>query len=787
VTHNFDRDVSWEIVTTGDRLEQVAREIQAQRRFCWDTETSGRAIWFGSRIVGHSFAWRPSEGKPRACYIPCRHKPLETELFQDMQQLAPEVVARVLKPILEGPQVKVGHNLRFDMHHAAADGILVAPPFADTIVACKLIDERWWSYALDACVRHSKIPCESDWKQQLKPQIADKAKRMGGSPKAWVAKYGYQYLTIPVVGRYAAQDATYNLWLAEWAVPQQRAWGRIWNMEMALLQVLVDMERIGVPIDQSVLVEIADREKSHMADLAPRIYGLANCEWELTNDNATRKVLFGKLGYESAGKTPGGDPSVDDDALWNLETQGKEIAKLLRQWNVCQKIVSTYTLAIVEQCDPHGILHTEIDQMGAKTGRVSSRNPNLQNIPIRTELGRQVRRAFIARPGKIRACLDYCLPGDTEIITADGVKPIRDVVSEGGKVLACSPEGELGFKIVERGARIGVKPVVEVVLSGGETVRCTADHEWMALHGQKVKARDLKPGDRLRHVRQGRSGDYHGNNYRVVSVREAGEEEVFHLTVADWHTFVLANGLVSFNSQIELRMIAHLTQDPLLLKIYRENLDAHSISALEAFGTDQVVNGVDMRRIGKILNFGTSFGMTADGLLGNTNKDLPKGAVPVTRAQAEQFVAQFHAKYKGVQQYKNYLCYQVSAAGGQFRDLFGRPRHMGDGYAIGAPGWKRRAEERATMASMVQGSTASLVKFSMVAVWRYMREQQICEADMVLMIHDDCQFDLGVGHEKLIPELKRVMEQTCQANLSVPIKCDVEWFDTHWGDKKKLK
>ena len=647
MTHNFDRDVDWEIITTGDRLEQVAREIQAQRRFCWDTETSGRAIWFGSRIVGHSFAWRPP-GKPRACYIPCRHMALETELFQDLQQLAPEVVARVLKPILEGPQVKIGHNLRFDMHHASADGINVQPPYADTIVACKLIDERWWSYALDACVRHSKVPHEDGWKQQLKPQIADKAKRMGGSPKAWVAKYGYQYLTIPVVGRYAAQDATYNLWLAEWAVPQQRAWGRIWNMEMALLQVLVDMERIGVPIDQSVLIEIADREKAHMADLAPRIYGLANCEWELTNDNATRKVLFGKLGYEPVGKTPGGDPSVDDDALWNLEMQGKEIAKLLRKWNVCQKIVSTYTLAIVEQCDPHGILHTEIDQMGAKTGRVSSRNPNLQNIPIRTELGRQVRRAFIARPGKVRACIDY--------------------------------------------------------------------------------------------------------------------------------------------SQIELRMIAHLTQDPLLLKIYRENLDAHSISAIEAFGTDQVVNGVDMRRIGKILNFGTSFGMTADGLLGNTNKDLPVGAVPVTRPQAEQFVAQFHAKYKGVQQYKNYLCYQVSAAGGQFRDLFGRPRHMGDGYAIGAPGWKRRAEERATMASMVQGSTASLVKFSMVAVWRYMREQQICEADMVLMIHDDCQFDiLAEGSEKLIPELRRVMEQTCQANLSVPIKCDVEWFDTHWGDKKKLK
>ena len=804
---SFDQAVTWEIVTKGERLEQVARELVDQRAYAWDVETSGRSVWHGSRIVGHSFAWRQA-GQLRAVYIPCRHKALETELFSECEQLLPELVSTVLKPILEGPAQKTGHNISFDIHHARPDGIRVAPPYVDTLAGCRLIDERWHNHQLQTCLTKSGITHESGWKKTIQPQINDRAKRMKTAPKEWVAKYGYQYLTVPVLGRYGCQDAAYELLLGEWVLPQQAPWQNIWQLEMDLLPVLLEMEDVGVPVDTAALSRLADKERARMATLEPKIFALAGCEFELTNDTQVRDVLYKKLGYIPPTETEKGAASIGDDALWHLEKEGREIAPLLRQWNASQKIVSTYTGSILERVDSHGILHTEIDSGGTRTGRMSSRNPNLQNIPVRTGVGRQVRQAFIARPGMVRYCLDYCLPGDTEIITPDGVKSIREIISEEGseKVLSCSPEGVLGFKEVERGARIGVKPVVEVELSGGEMIRCTADHEWMRLGGEKVKARDLRPGDRLRHVRLGRAGTYptwwwrykakycsrecyHGNNYRVVAVREAGEDEVFHLTVADWHTFVLANGLVSFNSQIELRVLAHLSQDPLLLKIYHEGLDAHRISAIEAFGTAEVVDGVDMRRIAKILNFGVSFGMTYIGLMGNVNKDLPEGAPPITEEQAKGFIDRFYAKYAGVSRFQRYLSYQVAAAPShEFRNLFGRPRRMGDGFEAGAEKWKRRAEERQAVSSMVQGSAADLVKHSMVACWQYLKAQTDCEAYMVLMVHDDLQFDTAVdGSARMVRELQRLMEQTCQAKLSVPIIADVEWFNTHWADKHKMR
>jgi len=646
--YSFDQEVDWFIVDKGERLEQVARELADQKFYAWDVETSGRSVWHGSRIVGHSFAWRVGRAT-RAVYIPVRHKPLESELFQECGQLPVEMVTAALKPILEGPARKTGHNISFDIHHGRADGINVAPPYVDTLCACRLIDERWYNHQLHTCLAKSRIPHEEGWKKSIQPQINERAKQMKMAPKEWVGTYGYQYLTVPVLGRYGCQDAAFELFLAEWAVPRQTPWQNIWELEMDLLSVILDMETVGVPVDVAALQRIADKEKGRMADLEPRIFGLAGCEWELTNDEQTRDALYRRLAYEAPSRTDKGMPSIDDDALWHLEQQGHEIAGLIRKWNTSQKIVSTYTLPIIGRVDSHGILHTEIDPGGAKTGRVSSRNPNLQNIPVRTEVGRQVREAFISRPGMVRYCLDY--------------------------------------------------------------------------------------------------------------------------------------------SQIELRVLAHLSQDPLLLKIYREGLDAHKISALEAFGTAEVVGGVDMRRIAKILNFGVSFGMTHIGLMGNVNKDLPPGASPITEDQAKDFIAQFYRKYTGVKKFQQYLCYQVAATPGhEFRNLFGRPRRMGDGFDVDAPRWKRGAEERQAVSSMVQGSAADLVKHSMVACWKYIKAQTACESYMVLMVHDDLQFDMvPEGSARCVREVKRLMEATCQAKLSVPIQADVEWFNVNWATKHKMK
>jgi DNA polymerase-1 len=645
--YNFDAACQWEIVSTGERLEQVVREIADQRIFSWDLEGSGLNPWKGARLVGHAFAWNGG-GRLRSCYIPCRHKPLPNELFQEVGQLEPEIVTTAVKPLLEGPAAKVAHNIVFDIHLAEPEGIAVTPTYIDTLTACRLIDERWYNHKLETCLIKSGVPHDPDWKRSIKPQIKERSRQMRMSPTEWVGAFGYQYLTIPVAGRYACQDAVYELLLSEWAVPQQAAWQNTWDLEMNLLPVILEMESVGVPVDTGMLIQLAEKERARMADIEPQIFALAGCEFELSNDNQMRKVLYSKLGLAVPNRTPDGEPSVDDDALFQLEKGGATIAPLIRKWNKSQKIVTTYTMSIVEKVDAHGILHGQVDPGGAKTGRFSMRQPNLQNIPIRTKIGRQVREAFRARPGMLRYCIDY--------------------------------------------------------------------------------------------------------------------------------------------SQIELRMLAHLSQDPLLLKIYREGLDAHRMTAIEAFGSADTVDGIDMRRVGKIANFGATYGMTYMGMLAFANKDLPEGVRQISEPEAKDFMNRWNTRYRGVRAFENYLCYKIaSAPGHEFRNMWGRPQRMGAGFDPGAPGWKRRKEERQAMSRMISGSAADLVKQCMVASHRFIRSQADCEAYLVLMVHDDLQFDMGIdGSAKTVREIRRLMESTCQHALTVPIVADVEWFSTNWATKHKM-
>jgi DNA polymerase I len=643
---NSDAGVSWEIVKTPQGLQETIRELRDVNCFAWDVETNKLNPWSGPIVVGHAFAWRRPNAQLRSVYLPMRHC-AEEMLFNFTTQLAPEMVNSAVKPLLEGPALKIGHNLNFDVHAAYADGIRVAGPVHDTLVAAKLMDENQYSYKLHLCLERQGVPHQKDWKDFIKPDLEAAAKRLRVKKSELLNEHGYSLVSVDRLGWYAVQDAAYELRLGEHQSAYNSRWAALWEMEMKLFFVCVDMARVGVPVDKQSLIDLSNEQQAEMDAMAPRIWRLAGEEFEITNDNQIRKILFQKMELPSQGKTERSDlERVDDDALWSLETKhGSEIAGLLRKYNDSQKVVSTYTKAIVARADTHGILHSEIDQSGAKTGRVSSRNPNLQNIPTRTELGRRVRRAFIARPGMLRYCLDY--------------------------------------------------------------------------------------------------------------------------------------------SQAELRVLAHLTQDPILLKVYRQGLDAHSITAKEVFGTDQKVNGTDMRRIAKILNFGVSFGMTDVGLMKNVNKDLPPGQAPVDEARARQFLENFYRKYIGVDRYRQSLWKDARRAG-EFVNLFGRPRRLPD---IVSPrrGDRSRAERQA-ISTMVQGSAADMVKHSMVACWEYLRSQQDCEANMVMMIHDDIQYDMAAeGSAKTVRELKRLMEHTCQHKMSVPIKVDCEYFTDNWANKKKLE
>lgn len=640
-----DPEVDWEIVTTPEALEAVARELLTLRCFGWDVETTGVKVWGRSRVIGHAFAWRRPNGQIKSVYIPMRHK-THLGMFDVVTQLEPEHVIAAVKPALEGPALKIGHNLNFDVAISYHDGIETAADVHDTLIGSKLMDENHRAHKLPMVLERYNVKHQRGWKDMIKPDLAAQAKELRMKPTDLTAQHGYEFVTIDRLGFYACQDAVYELRLGEYQQPYVNQWPEIWAMEMKLFWVCLSMARRGVPINASVLTDLAAEQQAVLDELAPLIWELAGEQFEITNDNQVRRVLFTKLGYPSQGKTKGDVDRVDDDALWALERHHEsKIAKLLRQYSSADKVVTTYTTNIVDLAID-GILHGQIDQAGAKTGRVSMREPNLQNIPVRTELGRRVRAAFPTRKGKVRYCLDY--------------------------------------------------------------------------------------------------------------------------------------------SQVELRTLAHLSQDPLLLKIYREGLDAHSMTALEAFGTADKVDGVDMRRVAKILNFGVSFGMTEFGLMGNINKDLPEELPPIDEARAKGFLASFYARYQGIDAYRRALCYQAARNNGLIWNIFGRPRRVP--HVTHDNDWVRRRAERQAISSMVQGSAADLVKFSMVAVHEYLAAQTDCEAYMVMMIHDDLQFDMAPdGSAKVIREIKRIMEQTCQHKLSVPIKVDVDYFTDNWANKKSLK
>lgn len=642
-----DPEVSWEIILTPEALEENCREWADQKMFGWDVETSGMSSYHGARIIGHAAAWRRPNGQIRAIYIPCRHESY-AGLFDAVRQLDPELVTAAVKPALEGPALKGGHNLPFDIQMAWADGIDVAAPVHCSLIMARIFDENQKNNALPTVLERLRIKHQRGWKDFIKPDIQAQMKALGLKKKELLNRHGYKYVTIPRLGFYAVQDAAYEFRLTEAQLPYAGQWADEWKMEMDLIWAACDIQRVGVPLDCEHLNRVAQEQQAEMDRIAVQVWQLAGEQFEITNDNMVRQILFHKLGLPSQGKTKGGKNKekvdrVDEDALWALDRQGAAIAGLIRQYNAKEKVVSTYTHGLTDLVDPHGILHGQFNQNKAVTGRASMSNPNLQNIPTRTELGRKVKAAFVARPGKIRYCIDY--------------------------------------------------------------------------------------------------------------------------------------------SQVELRVLAHLSQDPLLLKVYHQGLDVHRNTAIEAFGTADKVDGIDMRRVAKILNFGIPFGITSMGVQRNINKDLPAGVPPIDEPRADGYLDAWFRNYAGVDRWRRSFWYQAQQNGGLIWNMFGLPRRVP--WINSDQRWQVEQAQRQLTSTAVQGGAAGIVKRSMVKVYQYLKSQTHCEADLVLMVHDDLQFDMEPeGSAHVVREIKRIMEDTCQKAISVPLVADVEYFTTNWSEKK---
>ncbi len=416
----------YELVTDLRRLDAWVALANAAGIVAVDTETTGLELET-LELVGISLATAPG----RACYIPLAHvgaadSPGEDGLFTPpapAQAPTDEVLAR-LRPLFEDPSVlKVGQNIKYDanvLHRAA--GIEVAP-IDDTMLLSYVVDAGRAKHGLDSLSeRHlgvEPIPfsavCGSGRNQILFSQVPlDKA------------------------CEYAAEDADLTLQLHQCLRPRvlkERMVTVYETLERPLVPVLAAMERAGIAVDRGTLEELRSDFEARMAALETRIHGLAGRPFNLSSPAQLGTILFEELGLTPGGKTRvKKSASTSHAVLEELAGQGHEIASSMIAWRQVQKLLSTYIEALLERSRATGRVHTSYHMTGAATGRLSSSDPNLQNIPIRTEEGRRIRRAFVAPPGKVLLAADYSQIELRLLAEVAGIEPLREAFRDGADI-----------------------------------------------------------------------------------------------------------------------------------------------------------------------------------------------------------------------------------------------------------------------------------------------------------------------------------------------------------------
>jgi DNA polymerase-1 len=394
------------IITTTEQLDNLVTELSNQSLIALDLETTGLDS-LATEIVGYAIAWDPAircqdgrvqmastEGpKPtlKAVYIPVRH--VDALQIAQLGQLDPEVVSARLKPILEDQAIgKVAQNAKFEMNCLSCDGIKFGPLVFDTMLA---------SYILNPDSKHG-LKDQSD--RVLNYQMMRIDELIGTGRK----QITINYAPLDKVAAYASDDARITLELTRFYAPQldKEQEFLLYEMEQPLAHVLASMEQAGVALDLEYLQNFSHELSSELARLETEIYALAGHGFNINSTQQLQKVLFEEIGLKPKNKTKTGF-STDAAVLESLREEHEIIGKLLEYRHI-SKLRSTYVDALPSQISQRdGRLHGDFNQTVTSTGRLSSSNPNLQNIPIRTEIGRRIRRAFIAAPGCSLISADY--------------------------------------------------------------------------------------------------------------------------------------------------------------------------------------------------------------------------------------------------------------------------------------------------------------------------------------------------------------------------------------------
>jgi DNA polymerase-1 len=601
-------DASWNahyrLVATPQELQELATLLASQPVISVDTETTH--IWPSwADLVGISFAWAPGE----ACYLPVRAPQGEPRL-----DLAATLAA--LKPILESPHIqKVGQNLKYDMIVLRTQGVELAGPRFDTMIASYLLEAGERSHNLDELSRrhlgHETIKIE---------ELIGSGKNQRQMDEVPLEK----------ITAYAAEDADVALRLQPILAPRLAQWQLselFESLEMPLVDVLVELERNGIRVDVAHLEQLSQRYTQRMAALEQEVFGLAGHEFNIASPKQLQQVLFVEQKLPVLKRTKSG-PSTDADVLEELARQHALPAKII-EYRQYAKLKGTYVDALPQMVNPRtGRVHCSFNQSVAATGRLSASDPNLQNIPIRTEVGREIRSAF--------------LPGFA------------------------------GWKLL--------------------------------------------------------GADY---------------------------------------SQIELRVLAHLSGDRALCAAFANDEDIHTRVASEVYGVPPERVDGSMRRSAKAVNFGIIYGQSPFGLAKQLGIELE---------EAEAFIEAYFQRYPQVD---GFLAKTLEAArqNGYVTTIRGRRRAI-QGIRAGAHRQKN-LPERTAINTVIQGSAADLMKAAMLEVHRRLKAGRFASR-MLLQIHDELIFEVPPHEITAVADLVR-HEMSQVMVLSVPLKVDISTGDT-WAD-----
>ncbi|MBI2083186.1 MAG: DNA polymerase I [Deltaproteobacteria bacterium] len=595
---------SYHLVIIDSEIEKLAKGLKNSGGFALDTETSDLDPMKAS-LVGLSFSYKRGE----AYYIPVGHT-------QATHQLEWERVKKVLKPILEDPKIpKYAQNAKYDYEILRQHGVELQGLQADTMLA---------AYLLTPDGNHNLDLLSQTY---LGHKITTFKEVVGTGKK----QKSFAETDLSTACEYSCEDSDVCYRLVEILLPkleEEKLEALFHEIEMPLLKVLAGMEMNGVKVDVDFLKKISKDYEKRMQGLEEQIHKKAGMDFNLNSTKQLQEVLFQKLKLPVVRKTKTGF-STDVDVLEELAKQ-HEVPRLLLEYRGMNKLKSTYLDALPELVNPEtGRIHTSFNQAVAATGRLSSSDPNLQNIPIRTEEGRRIREAFIA---------------------------------------------EKGFQLL--------------------------------------------------------SADY---------------------------------------SQIELRILAHLSQDPLLLQAFEKEDDVHRRTAAEIFGIPEKEVTDEMRNVGKTVNFAVLYGQSAYGLSQQLGIEL---------AEAHNYIDNYFIKYQAVAAFKEKALAQARRDK-KVRTLFGRLRHCPE---IDSPNQNIRAmAERTAFNTIFQGTAADIIKKAMIEIQKKI-ENDFPNVKMILQVHDELVFEVPDKEIKRFSELvKKVMEGVVQ--LSVPLKVDVgvgaNWAEAH--------